>query len=130
MSIEPMLPQDISYERAKALPPCLELDMFVYANIMEGPEEMLLPSNVGRLPGFSRRYADGQMLLIKAVNELGRLTIDMDPALFETAVERGFFTRKTPCVVWRIASDNHIGYGRNFEEALCKLLIVAKYEQI
>jgi hypothetical protein len=129
MSIEPMRSQDIPYERAKALPPCLELDMFMFANILEGPDDMLLPENLGRMPGLSRKYGDSQMLLLKAVHELGRITIDVDPNLFEVAVEKGFFVRKTPCIVWRVASDDFVGYGRNFEEALCKLLMVAKYEK-
>jgi hypothetical protein len=124
--IRPLAVKDIPYARALALPPSLELDMFVFANVLQGPDEMLAAENMGRLPGLSRKFGDCQMLLIMAVKELGSLTVDVDPGFFEIAVAEGFIVRKKPCVVWRIAAATAAGYGRNFEEALCKLLIVTK----
>lgn len=123
-----MLPQDIPYERALASPPSMELDMFVWQNILEGPEDMLSPDNVGRMPALSRRYGDGQLVLLKAIHELGTLSVAVDSGYFHEEMLNGFITRKTPCVTWRIEAGTIVGYGRSFEEALCKLLIVAKYK--
>jgi hypothetical protein len=127
--ITPMSVKRMPRSRALALPPSLELDLYVMANVLDGPDEMLEIENFGRLPGFSRKFADCQMLIIMAVNELGPLSTYMSPDLFSIAVDAGFMVRKRPCVVWRSEAGGFIGYGRNFEESLCKLLIVAKCEK-
>jgi hypothetical protein len=115
------------YERALALPPCLDLDMFVWHNILEGPEEALEGDKIWHLPAVSRQYGASQMVMLMAIHELGKLTIEVDPTLFNAAVENGHMIRKTPCVVWRVEASGIAGYGRNLGEALCKLLIVRKY---
>ena len=125
--LSPLSVKNMPYERVLAMPPCTELDMYIFANIIEGPEELLEDHSIGQLPSFSRRFADCQMLLIKAGMELGPLTVTIDPTMFAEASRLGFMIRKTPCVVWQIKSSEFTGYGRNFEEALCKLLIVAKH---
>lgn len=124
--IKPMSVKDIPWVRALALPPSLELDMYVMANVLCGPDEALSVENLGRLPGFSRKFADCQILLIMATQELEELTVEASPCLFELAVKDGFIIRKRPCMTWRVSSRQATGYGRNFEEALCKLLIVHK----
>jgi hypothetical protein len=115
-------------ERALALPPSLELDMYIFQHIIQGPEDMLEGMNIGRLPAFSRKFGDCQILLIKAIMELGCLSVICDPGYFHEAQLKGFMVRKTPCIVWRVSAqtDKYVGYGRNFEEALCKLHIYAK----
>ena len=124
--ITPLSVKHMPVERALALPPSMELDMYVFSNIVDGPDEMMQDENIGRLPSFSRKFGDCQMLLVKVVMELGQISVVMDPGLFGEAVAKGFMVRKTPCIVWRISAADFVGYGRNFEEALCKLLIVAK----
>lgn len=127
--ITPLSVKHMPRARALALPPSLELDLYVMANVLDGPDEMLEIQNLGRLPGFSRKFADCQMLLVMAAKELGQLSVDIVPEMFEYAVQQGFMVRKKPCVVWRVAAGDKVGFGRNFEEALCKLLIVAKCEE-
>lgn len=124
--IKPMLSWNIPFERAIALPPGLELDMYVFANVLQGPHDAVSPDRIGGLPGFSRKFGDCHMLLVMASQELGALTVESGPELFELASKAGFMARKNPCITWRISAGGVVGYGRNFEEALCKLLIVAK----
>lgn len=125
--IVPMSATAMPYERALALPPCLDLDMFVWHNILEGPEEALESDKIGHLPAVSRKYGDSQLCMLKAIHELGKMTIEVDPSFFQAAVDGGYMIRKTPCVVWRVEADGVVGYGRNLGEAMCKLLIVHKY---
>ena len=122
-----MSAKDIPYERALALPPSMDLDIFMWHNVLEGPEDILLPDNVGRMPALSRRFGDCQLVLLKAIHELGAINIAVDPNLFEEARAKGFIIRQRPCIVWRIEASGVVGYGRSFEEAMCKLLIVAQY---
>lgn len=124
--ISPFSVKFMPLERALALPPGIELDMYVMANVLEGPDETIEIKNLGRLPGFSRKFADCKMLLIMATQELGRLGIDCDPNHFAEAVDKGFIIRKRPCIVWRIDTKDNIAFGRTFEESLCKLLILVK----
>ena len=121
--------RDITPERAIGLPPSLELDMFMFANVLQGPEDMLRTENLGQMPSLSRKYGASQMVLLMAVHELGQLSVDVSPTYFGVAKEKGFIVRKTECIVWKIAAATATGYGRSFEEALCKLLIAAKYEK-
>lgn len=101
--------------------------MFVYANILEGPEDGLMPGNLGRMPAFSQKFSDCHMLLIKALMELGELKTEISAGLFDEAVRLGFMVRKRPCPVWRMEAGGLVAYGRSFGEAVCKLLIVSKY---
>ena len=125
--IKPMSVKDMPYERALGLPPSLELDMYVMHNIVQGPDEAMSPDRIGSLPAFSRKFGDCQMLLVMAAHEVGQLNVVCDPSYFQEARDKGFIKRLRPCVVWRIESSGKVGYGRNFGEALCKLLIVTKY---
>lgn len=123
--IKPMAVRDMPKARAIALPPSLELDLYMMLKVLDGPEDFAREENFGRLPGFSRRFGDAQMLLIKAINELGPLNFSMDPSYFPEAKAAGFFMRETPCVTWRVSCGSGVAYGRSFGEALCKMLIVA-----
>jgi len=123
--IRPMRAQDMDFKRALAMAPCLDLDVFVFAKVLDGPEEMMESSNMASIPAFSRVFGACHMLLIKAMNELGAMTIEMGPQFFDEASFRGYMVRKTPCPVWKITAGKIIGFGRNFEEAVCKLLITA-----
>jgi hypothetical protein len=115
-------------KRALAMAPCMDLDVYVFAKILEGPEDMLEPSRMPSIPAFSRVFGACHMLLIKAVHEFGPLRVDMNPAYFGAAIACGFMIRKTPCPVWKISNQgcSVIGYGRSFEEALCKMFIYHK----
>ena len=125
--IKPMSVNDMPYERALAMPPCLDLDMFVWHNILEGPEEAFESERIGHLPALSRKYGDSQLVMLMVIHEMGSINIAVDAAYFPEAAMKGFMVRKTPCVVWRIEASGVVGYGRNIGEALCKLLIVNKY---
>jgi hypothetical protein len=106
----------------------MDLDMYVYANVVDAPMDGSPDEIAGRLPAFSQKFGDCHLLLIKAMMELGGFTTELDPSFFFDAKKEGFILRKTPCPVWRITAGLVIAYGRSFEEALCKLLIVAKHQ--
>ena len=127
--IKPFLPQEITPERALALPPSLELDMFIYARILDGPEEVLSPTRVGSLPSFSRKLSDCGPILIMAMMELGEVKIMVDPVFFHEAKAKGFMVRDRQVPTWRLESVQHdvVAYGRTFPEVLCKALIWNKF---
>ena len=123
--IKPFSPQDIPPERALALPPSLELDMFIYSRILDGPEDALHPTRVGSLPSFSRRLSDCGPMLIMVMMELGPVNLDISPDFFHEAKAKGFMVRDRQVPTWRLESAKVgvVAYGRTFPEVLCKALI-------
>jgi len=126
--IEPMRVEDWPVERALSMYPSLDLDMYIYANVITGPMDMIRNGSVTGIPQFSRVFGDCKILLVMAQMELGCMMVDMSPDYFPDALREGFIIRKTPTPTWRISVGSGLmSYGRSFEEALCKLLILHKF---
>lgn len=114
-------------DRALALPPCMDLDMYVWANVLEGPHDMLTGDKIGSLPGLSRSLGQCGPVLAMAMMEYGPLTMSVSSGHFMEAAEKGFVIRKRPCPMWKIHSaGGQEGFGRTFPESLCKFLMAAK----
>lgn len=125
--IRPFRATEIPVSRALALPPGLEFDLFFFSRVMDGPTEVIDMGGTGSLPQFSRSLAACGMVLVCIVMELGEFHVAMGPQFFHAALAAGFIERKKECPVWRINAGKLVSYGRTFPEALCKLLILARF---
>lgn len=125
--IRPFSATGIPVSRALSLPPGLEFDLFFFSRVMDGPKEVVDMGGADALPQFSRSLSACNMVLITVIMEIGKFTVDMGPQYFDLASDAGFVVRKTPCPIWRLSTDNLVSYGRSFQEAICKLLILHRF---
>lgn len=128
-----MNPAAVTAESALKLRPSVALDVFVFEYVLGG----MLPSpEVGaaspgtQIPSFSRRWADSHLLLIKLMveNREDKLEVQLGDQFYDLASAAGHVASEKPVPVWKLSllSGKHVAYGRKFEEALCKLSIVAE----
>jgi hypothetical protein len=110
---------------ALGLYPCVELDVFIFRHFLDGPD---LPPGAS-IPAVSRAFGSCHMVLVKLIMEYGNLDyVRFSPDYFVEAKQAGHINRKTNCPVWKTAIGGKVGYGRTFQESLCKLGIVLKYD--
>ena len=121
-----MNPNAVTAESAVGLSPGVALDVFVFEYVIGG----LLDGPQMQIPSFSRRLADSHLLLIKLMleNREDRLEVQLGDQLYDMAAAAGHVTAAKPVPVWqlKLPAAKQVAYGRKFEEALCKLSIIAE----
>lgn len=128
-----MNPAAVTAESALKLRPSIALDVFVFEYVLGGmlpsPEAGVASPGM-QIPSFSRRWADSHLLLIKLMveNRDDKLEVQLGDQLYDLAVTAGHVATEKPVPVWQLSlpAGKHVAYGRKFEEALCKLAILAE----
>ena len=61
-------------------------------------------------------------------NREDRLEVQLGDQLYDLAAAAGHVSAERPVPVWQLSlpGAKHVAYGRKFEEALCKLSIIAE----
>lgn len=126
MKIEPIHKKDPI--EALLMYPSLDLDIYVFMNIFDG----VMLDGTNKVPEFSKRSATAHMLLVKSLmeNQGENITISLNEDNFYKALKLGFIVKKNPIPVWKVKLGKHVGYGRNFAEAMCKLMICSRFSLV
>ncbi len=116
-----MQPAKITPELALALPPGIGLNMFVFDYVLGG-----LAEDPNRVPNCSMTFGDCHMIMIKvmAENQESELGVSWGQQHFDAARGTGFVRVDKPVPAWKLTLGGAVGYGRSFQEAMCKLAIV------
>ncbi len=120
IEIKPVLDSDPA--SVLLLPPCIDLDRYVLHHVLEAPAEF----SVRLSP--TMRFADCHAVLVKLSLEGCVLESSFGESNFNAAFLANQVARKNAIPMWRVSFGNHHGYGRNFEEALCKLAICRRFD--
>lgn len=124
-----------SADYALKLLPGFELDVFIFRYIFDGILETVNTPAGKRLerpiPSFSRRADAAKMLLIKMVMQadLKQANIYFGNEWWDSGHLAGHLPFDKPFPTWKISIEGRSGYGRTFEEAICKLAIVTKRDE-
>ena len=128
MPIVPRKLLDMPPEEVLKYHPSLELDVYVFEKILQGPFDIVEETkSLALLPSFSRKFADCYPLLIMAIMAAEKLEISADEGVFAEAVRAGQMVRKNEIRCWRIKDGAISGYGRTFPEALCKYMVAKTF---
>jgi hypothetical protein len=114
---------------ALRLPPGPALDVFVYEYVLGGMIERGPTSGEPvKLPACSRKFSSCHVILIKLIVEASGkdLVTSFGKQNFEAAKKGGFLAKPYVSPTWKVSLGEDIGYGRSFQEAICKLAIVIK----
>ena len=104
--------------------PSLELDIWVFEKVLQGPFDIVEETkNLGLIPNFSRRFGDCYPLMIMAIMSSPNINISVDEGAFYEAIQKGQLVRKNEIKMWRVRDRDIVGYGRTFPEAICKFMI-------
>ena len=108
--------------------PSLDLDIYVFKNIFDG----VMLDGTNKVPEFSKRSQTAHMLVVRLLmeNQGEELIITLNQENFYIALKLGFMVKKNPIPVWKVRLGKFVGYGRNFAEAMCKLMICSKFKLI
>ena len=121
-------PRGVTAEMALRMPPSIELDVFIFENVVGGPEDIKDMSKGRIIPSFSRKFADMHPLLIKLMAEHGDMHVGWGKQYYDAAHGGRFVRDGDPIPVWAIKVGEHDAYGRSFQEAVCKMTILKMLE--
>ena len=123
----------ITLDRALLLSSGLELDHYVWTQVFELIDQldlmaMLLdPPNRNKMPAFSKNTASTHMILVWLCSAGAILTISLGEYTDEAIAKLQMVERERKYPVWKIvSSEGDTGYGRTYQEAMCKLAILRK----
>ena len=112
-----------------------DLDVFVFRYVFDGLVEWEVDRFGGTklsrpLPSFSRKADAAKLLMVKIVvghpESGGGLTIRFNDVNLKMAKVYEQTLKADTGPMWRVDFGNHSGFGKRFEEALCKLAIKMK----
>lgn len=109
-------------EQALACKAGLDLDVFVWEYVWDGqPGDM-----GGQVPPFSRKADAAKMLMIRMFVDHGpfQMLVEHGTRMYRDAVSAGHVYDGPEIPVWYFAALGESGFGRTYEEALCKLAII------
>lgn len=118
--IKPLLETDA--RTILMLAPCMDLDRYVLHHIMDAPPEASMVLSP------SMKFSDCYGILVKLVMEGSVLQVSFGEQNFDAAQRFGQVSRKNPIPMWRVSGGDYVGYGRNYQEAICKYAICKKFD--
>lgn len=116
-----MQPAKTTPEQALSLPPGMALNVFVFDYVLGG-----LAEDPNRIPNCSMAFGDCHMILIKimAENQEDVLGVSFGQQHYDAAKSCRFVLTEKPVPTWKVTLGSANGYGRSFQEAVCKLAIM------